>query len=416
MADKKKKKLRKKILKEPTVEKKTVEGPSRVDWKGESPEAGATFTPGVEVGKQVPTERPEATHQEKIPSTQTSATSHRQTARTAGATSHIPPQSIPPTHIPSAKRRQPKFSPERPPKFLSFFPYGKVINFLGKRKIAYIFSAVLFVFSSLLILTGRVPLSTDFKGGISADVRFQDEVKIDDLRNLFPEATIQKTGKNEFLIKLPIDFVEFAKKEGKDAGTLLSEELKKIGRFELRRVESVGAIIGRELREKGIYAAMLSLVGIFIYIVLRFEWRFALGAVIALIHDLVITTGIMSLVGVELSLVTLAGLLALAGYSVNDSVIIADRIREKLKFARGIWKIETFNKAISETLARTVATTTTTFLPVITIILFGGQVLRDLGTVFLIGLFLGTYSSIFVVSALAFDIYNLMKKKKGEKK
>jgi len=299
-------------------------------------------------------------------------------------------------------------------KFFSLFPYGKIINFLKFRKIAYAISSALFAFSLFIIFSGRVPLSTDFKGGVSATIKYEGEGTIDvgKIREVFGEGNIQSIGKNEFLIKLPLDFVEKAKAEGKDAGTAIIEKLEKIGKFKTEKVESVGSLIGAELRKKGIYAVIFSIIGISIYIILRFEWRFAVGAAISLFHDSLITLGIASVLGVELSLPTLAAILTLIGYSINDSIIIADRIREKLKIARIAWTEDIFNRAISETLSRTIITVLTVLFPTLTITIFGTTTLRDIGIIFLIGLIIGTYSSIFVVSSLAYDIYALQKKKK----
>lgn len=303
-------------------------------------------------------------------------------------------------------------------KFFSIFPYGKIINFLKFRKIAYAISSALFAFSLFVILSGRVPLSTDFKGGVSANIKYEGEGTIDvgKIREVFGgEGNIQSIGINEFLIKLPLDFVEKAKAEGKDAGTAIIEKLEKIGKFKIEKVESVGSLIGAELRKKGIYAVIFSIIGISIYIVLRFEWRFAVGAAISLFHDSLITLGIASILGVELSLPTLAAILTLIGYSINDSIIIADRIREKLRIARIAWTEDIFNRAISETLTRTIITALTILFPTLTITIFGTTTLRDKGIIFLIGLVVGTYSSIFVVSSLAYDIYTLQKKMKENK-
>lgn len=304
-----------------------------------------------------------------------------------------------------------------PPKFLSIFPYGKVINFMKFRRWAYSISSVLAIFSLFVILSGRVPLSPDFRGGVSAEVEYIGDKKISEgeLRVLFPEATIQKLGEREFLLKLPLDFVEKAKQEGKDAGSVIKERLAQIGQFETKRVESVGSLIGTELRKKGVLAVIFSLIGISIYILLRFEWRFAVGAFLSLFHDSIITLGVASVLGVEFSLPALAAILTLIGYSINDSIIIADRIREKIRLSRTVWTEELFNKAISETLSRTIITVFTAMLPTITIILFGTGVLKDIGIIFLIGLIFGTYSSIFVVSALALDIYKITMKKNFSK-
>lgn len=320
--------------------------------------------------------------------------------------------------VPLEDKKETKIITPQPLKFFSVFPQGKIIKFMQARKFGYIISSILFIFSIFIILSGKVPLGIDFKGGFSADVKItSSSVNIEHLRTLIPEAYIQNLGENRFLIKLPLDIVERERTEEglkKDPAQIISEKLKDLGGFEIIKVESVGSIIGRELREKGILAFVLSLLGIFIYISFRFEWRFAIGATLALIHDIVITLGIISSIGIELSIVTLAGLLTLAGYSVNDSVIVADRIREKLRFARGIWTSETINKAITSTLPRTIITGLTTLFPSVSLIIFGGEVLRDLGITFTIGIIVGTYSSVFICSAIAYDIYLSQHKRRGE--
>lgn len=301
------------------------------------------------------------------------------------------------------------------PRFFSLIPRGRIIRFMERRRIAYVFSTLLFLFSSFIVFSGRVPLGVDFKGGLSGEVKFHAPVDTGDIRAVLPEASIQSLGEGRFLIKLPLSFIEEERTpEGlkKDPAQVLSERIKALGRFEILKVETVGSIIGRELRQRGIMALVLGLLGIFIYITFRFEWRFAFGAVLALIHDVMITLGIISVFGVELSLVTLAGLLTLAGYSVNDSVIVADRIREKLRFLKGFWNTDTINKAIVDTLPRTIITSLTTLFPSISLILFGGEVLRELGITFTVGVIVGTYSSIFICSAVAYDIYLAQLKRK----
>lgn len=324
-----------------------------------------------------------------------------------------------PEHGVEVKLSQKQPIQPKAPKFFSIFPRGKIIKFMEKRKLGYIFSGLLFIFSLFVILSGRVPLGVDFKGGLSADVKFANPIRIDDVRSVLPEASVQSIGQNSFLIKLPLDVIEAERTEEgikKDPAQVLSERIQGLGQFEIMKIETVGSIIGRELREKGVLAFALSLIGIFIYITFRFEWRFAIGAVLALIHDIIITLGIISVLGVELSIVTLAGLLTLAGYSVNDSVIVADRIREKLRFARGLWTSETINKAITDTLPRTIITGITTLFPSVALIIFGGEVLRDIGITFAVGLIIGTYSSIYICSAIAYDIYLSQRTKKQEDK
>ncbi len=420
MADDKKK-IKKKILKSPSGQERSIEQEKIEKTSEEFGKEEGKEERGVRAEKEISGDRGKVTEVpgvdgrgEHIPSPGVGGIP---SSTTAGRSPDVYQSSPMPT---TTTTRRPPLRPQvrppvSPPKFFSFLPRGKIIDFLRFRKLAYIFSAVLFIFSSFMTLSGKVLLGTDFRGGLLADVRFAEpSPSVDIIRATLPGAVIQSSGNNEFLIRLPLDFVDEAKFVGKDAATFLSENLSGIGKFELRKVEMVGSVVGSELRQKGIYAFLLSLFGIFIYIVFRFEWRFALGATLALIHDIMLTLGMMSIFGIELSLVTLAGLLALAGYSVNDSVIIADRVREKLKLARGIWRADTINRAITETLPRTILTVATTMLPVICLILFGGEVLRDLGIVLAFGLIFGTYSSIFVVSALSYDIYMIGRGEKAK--
>lgn len=300
------------------------------------------------------------------------------------------------------------------PKFFSIFRRAKPIGFMGMRKISYAISSLMMLFSLVMLATGKVRFGVDFGGGLAAEFRVLGSVDVESIREVLPEASIQSIGDGRFLVKLPLELIEKRRTpEGlkEDPSALLSERLAKLGHFEILKVENVGSIIGRELKRKGIFAFVLSLLGIFAYITLRFEWRFAIGALVALFHDIIVVLGMISVLGIELSLVTLAGLLTLAGYSVNDSVIIADRIRERLRFVKGVWSADVINRAITDTLPRTIITGITTMFPSVCLALFGGEVLKDLGMTFLIGVLVGTYSSIFICAALAYDIYLLRQRK-----
>lgn len=285
-------------------------------------------------------------------------------------------------------------------RFFSIIPPTVNINFMGRRKIASVASAFLCAISIFMLTTGKLPLGTDFKGGTLIEVRFEKAVEISSIRAIFPNATVQNVGgENEFVIKTPL---EDTSPQAVASG--IKKTLGKFGKFELRKVETVGASIGKDLRRKGILAACFALFGILIYCGIRFQLRFAIGAITALIHDLLIAILGMCLLKIDMSLVTLAALLALAGYSVNDSIVIVDRIREKMRTMARESDEFIFNRAINETLPRTCMTTLTTLFATVALIVIGREVLRDFATVLLIGFIVGTYSSIFVTSSLALQL------------
>ncbi|NBV54747.1 MAG: protein translocase subunit SecF, partial [Proteobacteria bacterium] len=230
----------------------------------------------------------------------------------------------------------------------------------------------------------------------------------------FGGASIQQYGaENEFLIRLPVEEAKVG--EGATAGSdaLLLAEIGKVAPAEIRRVEFVGPQVGQELRVKGFTAMGVAIIAILIYVWLRFEMRYGLGAILALVHDVVLTMGVMSLLGTEMTLTVLAALLTLIGYSLNDTIVIFDRIRENRARYPNRPLDEVLNLSVNQTVARTIMTVSTVMLVLFALLIWGGEVIYDFALVLTIGTVLGTYSSVFVASPVLLaleDYYQRMKK------
>jgi len=289
-------------------------------------------------------------------------------------------------------------------------------DFIGKRHFAYLFSALL-IFGSWLygVLVVKPKFGIDFTGGVLVQVRVNEkDVNTETIRKLFEgkvEGVLVQNveGENEFLIRAP------AVNNPNKTADLIRDVLRKEfdGKVEIRKVEMIGPTIGKELREKGIMAIIYALIGILIYVAWRFEPVFAFGAVLALVHDALATTGVFMAVGREFSLPVIAALLTVIGYSINDTIVVYDRIRENMKvLLRSRPFEEIVNDSINQTLSRTVITSLTTLFVVLCLYLFGGGVINDFAFVLLVGITVGTYSSIFIASALVVDWYKYVKKEK----
>jgi len=278
---------------------------------------------------------------------------------------------------------------------IKFSDYYKRLN---------IFSFVLIILSVLIILFKGLNLGVDFKGGTLIEIRPENsQVKISELRQSFlkmnlGDVTVKKFGKqNDFLVK--IEMVK-SKDESfiKSINDKLSSDLGSSINF--RRVENVGPKVSKELLRAGILAISLSLTAMLFYIWIRFEWQFSLGAIIAIIHDVVITLGIFSLLSYEINLSIVAAVLTIVGYSMNDTVVIFDRIRENLRKYSKISISEISNISTNETLSRTLITSATTLLALLSIFIFGGPILKGFSFAMIIGVIIGTFSSIFVATPI----------------
>jgi len=279
------------------------------------------------------------------------------------------------------------------------------INFIGNRNIALIFSGVLMILSIGSLAVRGLQMGIDFTGGTLIEVGYQKAADLTALRNTldaegFGDATVQNFGTaKDVLIRLKLH-------EGLSSADLSSRVLEAINKTtaepaSVRRVEFVGPQVGDDLAEDGFLALLYSAVGILVYIAWRFEWKFSTGAVIATIHDVVVTLGLFSVLGLEFDLTVLAAVLALIGYSLNDTIVIYDRIRENFRLMRNKTTEEIMNISVNVTLSRTIMTSLTVILVLASLFFLGGEVIHNFSIVLLFGVFFGTYSSIFIASPMA---------------
>lgn len=279
------------------------------------------------------------------------------------------------------------------------------INFIGNRNIALIFSGVLMIISIASFFTRGLQLGIDFTGGTLIEVGYQSAANLNDLRNTlttagFEDATVQNYGTTkDVLIRLkPHEGVS-----SKDLSAHVLDAINKTTKepVSLRRVEFVGPQVGEDLTQDGFLALLYSTIGILIYVAWRFEWKFSLGAVIATFHDVVVTLGVFSVFGLEFDLTVLAAILALIGYSLNDTIVVYDRIRENFREMRKTSTEDIMNISVNETLSRTIMTSFTVFLVLLSLFLLGGAVIHNFSIALLFGVVFGTYSSIFIASPAA---------------
>ena len=280
-------------------------------------------------------------------------------------------------------------------------PTGKMINFTGKRKIAIIFSALLIIASIVAIATNGLNFGIDFTGGTVIEVSYPEATDVEEIRQSLIkaklEATVQHFGTaKDVLIRLTPQEGEDKAKIGDKVFEILKANNSNV---KLRRVEFVGPQIGDELRDQGGTAMLLALAGILIYVTLRFEFRFSVGAIIALVHDVIITVGFFAITRIEFDLTILAAILAIIGYSLNDTIVVFDRVRENYLQLRKASSEESVNISINQTLSRTIVTSLTTLLVLIALFIFGGEVIHGFSLAMIIGVVVGTYSSIYVASS-----------------
>ena len=289
------------------------------------------------------------------------------------------------------------------------------IDFLGKRKVAGIISgAIIFAGLVSLVVHGGPLYSIDFEGGTEIQVLFTESTDVEAVRSVLSEigygdAAIRGFGsEDEFLIH-----VKTATKSDEQVNTI-REALASIhgGSYEIRRLETVGPKIGKELRGDMISAVLIAMAGIVIYISIRFQFMYAIGALVALIHDVLITLGLFSLLNMEISLSVLAAFLFIVGYSLNDTIVVFDRVRENAKEKRHDSFLSVLNLSLNQTLNRTVITSMTTLTVVLILLFFGGEVIKPFAFALTIGLVVGTYSSIFVASPVVLAWDENQKKKK----
>ncbi len=283
--------------------------------------------------------------------------------------------------------------------------FAKQIDFMGIRKPAMIISAVLIVLSLASLFINKLNVGIDFTGGSVIEVGYPSSVDLEPIRNAlasagFDDAIVQHFGSaSEVLIRLVPRADQLEAELTSQVIGLLSEQSG--GEIDVRRVDFVGPQVGEELREDGGLAVLYALIAILIYVSLRFEYRFSLGAVAALIHDVVITLGIFSILQLDFDLSVLAAILAVIGYSLNDTIVVFDRIRENFRKIRKKTALEITNISINQTISRTLITSLTTLLVLISLYSFGGEMIESFALALIIGVLVGTYSSIYVASASA---------------
>jgi preprotein translocase subunit SecF len=290
------------------------------------------------------------------------------------------------------------------------------IDFLGKRKLAGMISgAVILAGLVSLLLHGGPLYSIDFEGGTEIQVLFTESTNVESVREALSEigygdAAIRGFGnEDEFLIH-----VKTSTKSEEQVNTI-REALASIhgGSYEIRRLETVGPKIGKELRGDMISAVLIAMAGIVIYISIRFQFMYAIGALVALTHDILITLGLFSLLNMEISLSVLAAFLFIVGYSLNDTIVVFDRVRENAKEKRHDSFLSVINLSLNQTLNRTVITSLTTLTVVLILLFFGGEVIKPFAFALTVGLVVGTYSSIFVASPVVLAWDENQKKKKN---
>ncbi len=284
------------------------------------------------------------------------------------------------------------------------------IDFMGKRKIAFVVSAVLIVLSITTLVTRGLNFGLDFTGGTLIEVSYPSAPEISDVRaNLgaagLDSAVVQTFGAaSDIVVRIPPRDGE--EESNAEISTVVLGALQQgvEGEIVMRRVEFVGPQVGEELTEQGILAIVYALIGIFLYVMIRFQWRFSVGAVTALVHDIIITMGVISLVQVEFDLTVVAALLAVIGYSLNDTIVLFDRIRENFPRLRKASPLEVVNISVNETLSRTLMTSMTTLLVLIALFIFGGEIIHAFAFTLIIGVLVGTYSSIYVASTTLLEL------------
>jgi preprotein translocase subunit SecF len=292
---------------------------------------------------------------------------------------------------------------------------GLRVDWLGKRKLFMAISMLLLLIGMVsLVLKGRFEYGTDFKGGTVVVVKFNETVDIGKVRDLLPQADIQTVQSSEGGSEFQIGLAKAVETEDESVGSeAVTTALNKAfaGKFRIESSESVSAKVGGDLRRQAVTATLYALAGILIYIAFRFEWIYGAAAVFAVFHDTLITLGFFSLFNYEINLTVIAALLTLVGYSVNDTIVIFDRVRENLKVRRKDDLEVVLNDSINQTFSRTILTSALTFLTVIALFLFGGEIINNFAFAMVIGIIVGSYSSFAIAAPLVLIYSNLRKPK-----
>lgn len=294
---------------------------------------------------------------------------------------------------------------------MEFFKNDKTHDFMGKSKVFITISVTVILAAYILIFSKGLNYGIDFTGGTIVQLQYKQTAPIPSIREAlksdesFASSIVTKFGsEKEVVVRIPATSTSVAN----DIGDKVRVLLKSTGDFEVRRVDMVGPKVGNELRIKGLEAMGFSILAILVYIAFRFEWRFAVASIFALVHDVSIALGMIVLFQIDVNLDILAALLTILGYSLNDTIIVFDRIRDGIKTSKTNDLFSVINESVTKTLARTTLTSLTTFFVVLTLFLFGGEIIHGFSFTMLIGVVVGTYSSIFVASPflkwLGFDL------------
>lgn len=285
------------------------------------------------------------------------------------------------------------------------------INFMGRKKLTYGISVVCFVLAVILIAVKGFNFGIDFSGGILMEIKSEQPLNLTDIRNKLEsvnigEVNLQTIGDkgDELMIRAEADNLD---EEGQRLAVKNIKEVLGSG-LEYRRIETVGPQVGDELKIAGSIASLIAILAISAYIWIRFEWQFAFGALLGLFHDVIITLGLLSLFGMDFSLTTIAAILTLAGYSVNDTVVTYDRIRENLRKFTKMPQEALLNKSINDIFSRTLLTGFSTIFAALALLIFGGETLRSFAFTIVWGVIVGTYSSIYVATGIL-DLFDLRK-------
>lgn len=284
----------------------------------------------------------------------------------------------------------------------------ETVSFMKYRKIAMVFSALLMLASVASLAVNKLNFGLDFTGGTLIEVGFEQAADLQKLRQLMQsnnhdDAKVQFYGSSrDVVIRLGLRDDVKAEMLGNEILDILETGTGQ--KVDMRRIEFVGASVGDELTEQGGLAMLTALICILIYVAFRFEWRFAVGSVVALFHDVLLTLGLFSFLQLEFDLTVLAAILAVIGYSLNDTIVVSDRIRENFMKIRETLPEEIINISLSETLSRTIITSITTLLVLAALFLKGGVLIHGFATALLFGVFVGTYSSIYVASLVALGL------------
>lgn len=283
---------------------------------------------------------------------------------------------------------------------IRLFPHQPNFNFMGKRWLGFIFSLCLTIGSIGLVATKGVNLGIDFTGGILMEIHTEKEANIASMRSVlstgeFGEVSLQNSGSaNDVMIRIQVSKDDDQSSMVEHVKSLLSDQAE--GNITYRKIDYVGPTVGRELMQNGIIATLISFAAIMIYVWFRFEWQYGVGAILALLHDAVMVMGFFAVTRFEFGLTAIAAILTIIGYSINDSVVIYDRIRENLRRFKKKDIMDLLNLSINETLSRTILTASTTLLAALALFIFGGEVIRGFSAAMVFGVIIGTYSSIYI--------------------